>query len=237
MPRPTSLSLALPNPATPISSAITSPASSEPPSASPQSNGDEAYSSENKENQSGNLPKSFPALQIHLTEDVDGPVSPDLTSLPPFPSSPKASFKHMRDPSKSFFANLKASKSSNRVNQMEPSIRQIPEEASKDDLQPNSRPTIYSIRKGTGSTPDLSKSTFGLESSSFGTFSLAPCAVPTINNARCSLVGAHSNRSRAAFRCQHIIRKRSGQTPHRSVAKKQTPIWAPIEPDTVDTDR
>lgn len=168
MPRPTSLSLTMPSAGSPISSALTSPASSEPQSASPQSNGHEPYSLENKENQSDTPPKSFPALQIHLAEHVDGPVSPDLTSLPPFPSSPKVSFKHMRDPSKSFFANLKASKSSNRVNQMEPSIRQIPEEVSKDDdSQPNSRPTIYSLRKGTGSTPDLSKSTFGVESSSF----------------------------------------------------------------------
>lgn len=179
MPRPASLSLMMPSAGSPVSSAVTSPASSEPPSASPQSNGDEAYSLENKENQSGNPPKSFPALQIHLAEH-DGPVSPDLTSLPPFPSSPKVSFKHLRDPSKSFFANLKASKSSNRVNQMEPSIRQIPEETSKDDSPPNSRPIIYSIRKGTGSTPDLSKSTFGVESSSFGEWSPGPSVISTL---------------------------------------------------------
>ena len=194
MPRPTSLSITMPSIHSPISSAITSPTSSEPPSASPQSNGDEPFSLGNKENQSGNLPKSFPALQIHLAENVDAPLSPDLTSLPPFPSSPKVAFKHMRDPSKSFFANLKASKSSNRVNQMEPSIRQIPEESAKDDSQPNSRPTIYSIRKGTGSTPDLSKSTFGLDSSSFGGYLPVPACHRVINNISCSLVDPKSNR-------------------------------------------
>lgn len=173
MPRPTSLSLAMPSAASgsPISSAITSPSSSEPPSASPQSNGDEDYRSENKENQPDKAPKNFPALQIQFAHDVDGPVSPNLSSLPSLPSSPKTSSKHMRDPTKSFFANLKASKSSNRVNQMEPTIRHIPEEASMDDSQPSRRTTFYSIRKGSGSTPDLSKSTFGVDSSSFSELS------------------------------------------------------------------
>lgn len=136
---------------------------------------------ENKENHPGTPPKNFPALQIHLAEDVDGPMSPDLTSLPHFPLSPKVTLKHIRDPSKSFFANLKASKSSNRVNQMEPTIRHIPEEVSVDDSQPNGRTAIYSIRKGTGSTPDLSKSTFGLESSSFGEWRQLSYR-PAINN-------------------------------------------------------
>jgi hypothetical protein len=171
MPRSTALSLTMPSAASPLSSTMTSPTNSDPPSASPQSIGEEGYRLGNKENQPSNPSKNIPALQIHLTQHVNGPTSPNLTSLPPFPSSPRATSKHMRDQSKSFFANLKASKSSNRVHQMESTIRHIPEEDPQDDAKPRGKATLYSMRKGSGSTPDLSKSTFGVESSSFGMLS------------------------------------------------------------------
>lgn len=165
MPRPASLSLAMPRAVSPISSAVTSSSSSGPPSASARSEGD--YAAENKENIPVKTSEKCPELQIHFAQDPDGPLSPTLTSLPPFPPSP-TSTKHVRDPSKSFFANLKASKSSNRVNQLEPTIRYIPEESFGDHSPSRSRSTFYSVRKGSGSTPDLSKSTFGGDSSSFG---------------------------------------------------------------------
>lgn len=150
-----SLSVATPNTLSPVSSAITSPTEPRSRSVSPRSPGyrqdtpgsteadTETYSQANSEPQSTS----------------DPPGSPNLTSLPPFPSSPKSTPKHLRDQSKSFFANLKASKSSNKVHTMESTIRQVTDDAtrSEKDLREHG---MYSLRKNTGSTPDLSKSTF-----------------------------------------------------------------------------
>lgn len=116
------------------------------------------------------------------------PTSPNLTSLPPFPSSAKDTPKHVRESSKGFFANLKASKSSNKVHHVEPAtrfsskgqqaepatessnraetveptIRQVSEEISrsKTGFQENS---VY-LRNSPGSTPDLSLSSFDISS-------------------------------------------------------------------------
>jgi hypothetical protein len=43
------------------------------------------------------------------------PPTPGFTSLPPYPLSPRDSPKHNRDASKSFFANLKASRSAHKI--------------------------------------------------------------------------------------------------------------------------
>ena len=92
--------------------------------------------------------------------DQDVPPSPDFTSLPPLPASPKGNMKHSREASKSFFSNLKASKSSNRVHQVEPTIRQVSDDVSQG--RPDVSEThIYSMNKSTGSTPDLNMSAFG----------------------------------------------------------------------------
>jgi hypothetical protein len=188
MPRSTTLSLVLPSAASPIDSAVTSPTNSEPAPASPQSNTNEEYLWENKENQPSPARKEFPALRLQLTQPAQGPPSPHLTSPTSFPSSPKPSSKHMRDPSKSFFANLKASKSSNRVNQTEPTIRHVPPELARADSPPDSISAIYSIRKGSGSTPDVSKSSLGAESSSWGKFGpTLPSAGPVDNSHAVSL--------------------------------------------------
>ena len=61
------------------------------------------------------------------------PRSPTFTSLPPFPSSPQGTPRHGRDPSRSFFANLKASKSSVKIQSPETTtIRKVPQESSDD---------------------------------------------------------------------------------------------------------
>lgn len=139
----------------PVSSAITSPTeprsrSPSPSSAAPRQTSGSIHSADSRD---GTHPNTEPQSAID-------PASPTLTSLPPFPSSPKKITKHSQDQSKSFFANLKASKSSNKVHKLEPTIRQVSDETPKGhkDTREN---TLYSLRKSPGSTPDLSKSTFG----------------------------------------------------------------------------
>ena len=57
------------------------------------------------------------------------PTSFSFTSLPPIPTSPGALPKHSRDAPKSFFSNLKASKSSSKIQPPEPTIRQVPSDS------------------------------------------------------------------------------------------------------------
>ena len=150
MARPALLSLTVPKRASAINSDITSPAEAGSNSPSP------------REAISVNARKFDP--DTPQSPSAEGqPNSPDFTSLPPFPSSPKDGPRHAREPSKGFFSNLKASKSSNKVHQVEPSkvqptIRQVSEDIPrrKHDMNENS---IYSLRKSPGSTPDLSLST------------------------------------------------------------------------------
>lgn len=163
-----SLSLVMPNNKSPISSTITSP--SDPGSRSPSPAGqrraqpqsktrvqkdDSANDSANR-GTSYNSQKSGPGSTPVSSAE---PRSPTLTSLPQIPPSPKNGSKHAREQSRSFFANLKASKSTNRVHQVEPTIRQVSEDSprSKAIIKEN---TVYSIRKSPGSTPDLSLSAF-----------------------------------------------------------------------------
>ena len=63
------------------------------------------------------------------------PRSPTFTSLPPFPTSPTVSPKHTRDTSRSFFANLKASKSSAKIQTPEATIRKVPPEPTDDSMK------------------------------------------------------------------------------------------------------
>lgn len=164
MPRSSSLSLAMPSASSPVSSAITTPTVSETASASPQSSKYGEFRFDDKENHSNKVVNDGAGPRIvepHLVTEV--PLSPNLTSLPPFPSSPQSAPKHMRDPSRSFFSNLKASKSSNRVHHVEPTIRQVPLENPRDAEEPAPKP-FYTVSKGSGSTPDLSKSSFGTDS-------------------------------------------------------------------------
>ncbi|PGG96521.1 hypothetical protein GX51_07793 [Blastomyces parvus] len=50
-----------------------------------------------------------------VEENNEVPQTPGITAIPQYPPSPKESSKHGRDPSRSFFSNLKASKSSHRL--------------------------------------------------------------------------------------------------------------------------
>lgn len=142
MARPASLSLAVPKTTSAISSTLTSPTDAGSSSSSPRG-----------VNPAIDRSAGLPIVQQPTKEDQ--PSSPEITSLPPFPSSPKDTPKHAREPSKGFFSNMKASKSSNKVHHVEPTIRQV----SEDTLGSNSKvneTSIYSMRKSPGSTPDLS---------------------------------------------------------------------------------
>ena len=75
------------------------------------------------------------------------PTSPTFTSLPPYPPSPDLNTKHNREQSRSFFQNLKASKSSAKIQQPDSTIRRVPAEGTSED---GPRTLIK-----TKSTPDL----------------------------------------------------------------------------------
>ena len=168
MSKQTSLSLVMPSNKSPISSTTTSP--SDPGSRSPSPRGQRRTQphSETKlwRDESANrgvYSNSQKSGQKPTPVTSTEPRSPTLTSLPQIPPSPRNGSKHAREQSKSFFANLKASKSSNRVHQVEPTIRQVSEDNSnyKGCTREN---TIYSLRKSPGSTPDLSLSAFNRSS-------------------------------------------------------------------------
>ncbi|KAL8805717.1 MAG: hypothetical protein Q9200_005308 [Gallowayella weberi] len=147
-----SLSLTLPQNASPVSSAITSPSDPGSHKASPNQ-GQKAHAQDGPQRQvSGTSNNST------LLEETQEPEETNLTSLPSMPSSPNTGPKHGRDHSRSIFANLKAAKSSNKVNRLEPTIRQVSEDTPRNN--PNGgEATLYSLQKSPGSTPDLSLST------------------------------------------------------------------------------
>ena len=142
--RPASLTLAVPKSTSPVSSNITSPTDVGSSTPSPR---DAAAGSK----------KGVEAPVSHHDVDGEEAYSPDFTSLPPFPSSPKDVPKHAREPSKGFFSNLKASKSSNKVHHVEPTIRQVSEDTPRSNAEAGDN-SVYSVRKSPGSTPDLNHS-------------------------------------------------------------------------------
>lgn len=150
-----SLSIAISNTPSPVSSAITSPTEPRSRSISPRSPLPRYDTPDRNEGYTGVHAQANGQPQ----STGDPPGSPNLTSLPPFPTSPKSTPKHLRDQSRSFFSNLKASKSSNKVNTMEPTIRQVSDDTTRSNKD-NREHGLYLLRKNTGSTPDLSKSTF-----------------------------------------------------------------------------
>ena len=145
MARPASLSLTMPKSTSTVSSTITSPTDVASDSPSPRET--KAISG-----RVVNVPIAQPLSDQHH------PRSPEFTSLPPFPSSPMDTPKHAREQSKGFFSNLKASKSSNKVHHIEPTIRKVSEEIPRKNADV-SESTVYSMRKNNESTPDLSLTT------------------------------------------------------------------------------
>ena len=91
-------------------------------------------------------PITSPLSATERPKSPKSPSSPGFTSLPPFPASPTTPSKHGRDHSKSFFSNLKASKSSVKIQPIEPTIRKVHQDATEDPTRKPAR---------TKSTPDL----------------------------------------------------------------------------------
>ena len=131
-----SLSLSMPNPLPASNSSVHSASSSislqSGSPSSPNHNGQispkHANGIENRE------PKSHLTNARTMSRDRKGdskdvgptsPLSPSFTSLPQFPTEPESAPKHVREPSKSIFANLKASKSSTKIYSIEPTIRRV----------------------------------------------------------------------------------------------------------------
>jgi hypothetical protein len=93
----------------------------------------------------------------------NGSISPSITAIPQYPPSPpKSSPKHGREPSKSFFSNLMASKSSHRLQSLDQGAT---ESADKDRTnvrgRASSKDRVLSSSKGRSSTPDLLKNVRG----------------------------------------------------------------------------
>ncbi|KKZ65816.1 hypothetical protein EMCG_01201 [[Emmonsia] crescens] len=91
-----------------------------------------------------------------VEENKEMPQTPGITAIPQYPPSPKESTKHGRDPSRSFFSNLKASKSSHRLQSSDG-----PEKQTADNIPPSSRggsrdrAVNISSRGRNGSSTDL----------------------------------------------------------------------------------
>jgi hypothetical protein len=83
--------------------------------------------------------------------------SPRITAMPELPPSPSSSQppqKHGREPSKSFFSNLMASKSSHRLHASETSLPETAEKISARSRASSKDRSLRSIRRQ-GSTPEL----------------------------------------------------------------------------------
>lgn len=149
MVRSTSLSLGITSNTSPISSNVTSPTDPGSRASTPDNrNREQSYSQSHLKHTEMQIPPP------HTTDEP--PLSPEFTSLPPFPESPIGTPRGAQETSKGFFANLKASKSSNKVNSvLDPSIRQVPEDLSRKDLDSvEGTNTVYARANSPASTSD-----------------------------------------------------------------------------------
>lgn len=154
--KPKSLSLAMSQPASPISSAVTSPSEPDSRTASPGLPQDGIVQSDEMQDPTDGARETSPTL-----EETQDPEASALTSLPSVPSSPKNVPKHGQ--SRSLFGNLKAARSSNKVNKLETTIRQVSEDLPRKNINGGGA-GLYSLGKSHGSTPDLSLSTLNTSS-------------------------------------------------------------------------
>jgi hypothetical protein len=95
-------------------------------------------------------------IEVSRRADTNGPTSPTISAIPQYPESPPGSPKHGRDPSKSFFSNLMASKSSHRLQSPDRNGTSSSERATSKSRASSKDRTLYSLRNR-GSTPDLPK--------------------------------------------------------------------------------
>ncbi len=117
--------------------------------------------------------------QVSASQDGarTGPSSPKITAIPEFPPSPvPQSPKHGRDPSKGFFSNLMASKSSHKLHASETSLVEAAEKPGARSRASSKDRSLYSIKKQ-GSTPELPK---GGSSNGMTNMNIAPAAQESI---------------------------------------------------------
>ena len=95
-------------------------------------------------------------IEASKQADTNDPTSPTISAIPHYPESPPGSPKYGRDPSKSFFSNLMASKSSHRLQSPDRNGTGVSERATSKSRASSKDRTLYSLRNR-GSTPDLPK--------------------------------------------------------------------------------
>ena len=155
MPKSSTLSVTLSHPSvmandcpdTPVSPRVRTPSNHE------------SFMSKDVTAQSNAFHSEFSASAVSLSREPAGgnelPRSPTFASLPPHPGSPKSTPKTVREPSHSFFSNVKASKSSIRIEPADVTIRHVAEERPPTQAHVAEN-GVYSMRRTPGSTPDLS---------------------------------------------------------------------------------
>ncbi|KAI4115916.1 MAG: hypothetical protein LQ345_003573 [Seirophora villosa] len=232
------LSLAMPQPASPISSTVTSPSETDSRTASPSRMREaEMYQYRAGNGEFGTRGAS-PSLEEAKTRKGSA-----FTSLPSVPHSPQNVPRHGQ--SRSLFGNLKAAKSSNKVDKLETTIRQVSEDQPRDNVS-SGVAGIYSLGKGPGSTPDLSLSTLNTSNMDIpggqdepdsarrplGSSILSDTALLTTSTA-----SSTSRKTKPRF-AQLLTRTRSIRTDEGGGrrSKPPTPIQTPVQEDRASID-
>lgn len=184
--------------------------------------------------------KNSPVLQSSnpsaVEENKEMPQTPGITAIPQYPPSPKESTKHGRDPSRSFFSNLKASKSSHRLQSSDG-----PEKQTADNIPPSSRggsrdrAANISSRGRNGSSTDLPTSSGRAErTNSEEIFLLLFLFFPSLSSFVCK-----RKKERVSYKltARHVLgnrnddqslRKESVTDAHYLASKKSKPRFANI---------
>ncbi|KAI4141579.1 MAG: hypothetical protein L6R39_005279 [Caloplaca ligustica] len=205
----------MPQAASPISSAVSTPSEPNSRTESPSNPQNEVLQQDEAQNGTSNARDMSPSLE-ETTQDPDASA---VTSLPSVPSSPKNVPKH--GPSRSLFGNLKAAKSSNKVHKLETTIRQVSEDLPRDKINGGGA-AFYSLDKG-HDTPDIAQRPVG---SSI----LSDTALLTTSAASTSSSTSRKNKPRFA----HLLtRTRSVRTDEGGgrLSKPTTPIQTPVQED------
>ncbi|KAL8648412.1 MAG: hypothetical protein Q9210_005001 [Variospora velana] len=228
----------MPQPASPISSTVTSPSEPDSRAASPNCIQEAGTLQHRVGNESTGTRDD--SSNLDDTRNLQGSA---LTSLPSVPQSPKNVPRHGQ--SRSLFGNLKAAKSSNKVNKLETTIRHVSEDQPRDHTN-GEVAGIYSLGKGPGSTPDLSLSTLTTSSLDIpgGHYKPDTAQRPVGSSilsdtalliASTSSTASRKNKPRFA---QLLTRTRSIRTDEGGGrrSKPPTPIQTPVQEDRLSID-
>lgn len=105
----------------------------------------------------GNLSAAQGTLSTRTQPTSDRPDSPRVATPTLHSDSPTSASNHSRQMSRLFFSNVKASKSSSRIEPADVTIRHVAPEPSAIETRETEN-SVYSMRRAPGSTPDLSRS-------------------------------------------------------------------------------